>query len=359
MNTFTPIQFNYNNQYISNKPKFKGNLPMKSAYYTEKSMQSVEFAGRKIINKFFDFFGKKQNNETFTELINSDSKSPEYIKALSKVSRLLSTKKEIEINLESARIQEIASNGKPHIFIMNHDNQSQDPKMMAFFNTLLNDEYVRTGQAKTCPRPRIILNEDILLSMNKKNRQIFEKLGAVPIDASLYSTDKRGNAKQFFKLMREFLKGEVNIFIFPEGKNAVHKKSPLKEKFQLGVAEMVTKLADRLPEVNVTPIGFAYNKKLKSTGDSIYIGKTLIFKKQGDVLNVNKGNVSSQFAQENYKKFFGDKENAIITEQSIPIIGKDLPQYVGGVLCENLRICTEEAKAQLPKQSMGVNIIEC
>ena len=314
---------------------------------------------RKLINKVNDFFSKKQNNEIYNELIKVDTKSPEYITSLSKVSRLLSTRNEIEINLESGRIQNIVRTGKPHIFIMNHDNQAKDPKMLAFFNTLLNEEYIKTGQAKTCPRPRIILNEDILLSMNKQNRQIFEKLGAVPIDASIYSADKKSNSKQFFKLMREFLKGEVNIFIFPEGKKSAYKNIPLQEKFQQGVAEMVTKLADKLPEVNVTPIGFAYNKKLNSAGDSLYIGKTIKFKKDGDSLIATSGNVSSNFARQNYKDYFSGVDEMPIMEKSVTVKGKELPEYVAGILCENLRICKEEAKLQLPKKSMGENIIEC
>ena len=352
MNTITTTYNKYNQPIynIQNHQEFKG-TPLIPGPAIEKSARSVEFFGRKIVNKICDFFAPKQNNEIYNNLMTVKPESPEYIKAISLVSRLFSSKKEIEINLESNRIQKIAQSGKPHIFIMNHDNQSKDPRMLAFFNTLLNEEYLRTGQAQTCPRPKIILNRDILLSMNKNKRQIFEKIGAIPVDASIYSTDKKGNAKQLIKLIKGFINGDSNIFIFPEGKNAAFKYAPLKEKFQLGVAEIVTKLTDRLPEVNVTPIGFAYNKGYKTAGDSIYIGETVTFKKDANGTYASIGNVLSPHARNHYKKFFGNQNNTLITKNSIPVKGKEISEYIGGILCENLRICTEEAKAALPKSS--------
>ena len=358
MNTITPYT-TYNQQiYKQNQPVFRGS-PLMPGPSVEKSVRSVEFTGRKIVNRICDFFLRKHDSTIYNELMAAKVETPEYIKAISRVSRLFSSKKEIEINLESNRIQQIASSGKPHIFIMNHDNQGKDPKMLAFFNTLLNEEYLRTGQAETCPRPKIILNRDILLSMNKDKRKVFEKLGAIPVDASIYSTDKKSNAKQLIKLMKGFIKGDSNIFIFPEGRNAAFKYASLQEKFQLGVAEMVAKLADKLPEVSVTPIGFAYNKGLKSPGDSIYIGKTVVFKKNIDGMSASSGNISSSFARNSYKKFYGGEENALITCRSVPVKGKEISEYIGGILCENLRICTEEAKAALPKKSLGDDIIKC
>ena len=358
MNTITPY-YTYNQQiYKQNQPAFKSS-PLMPGVSVEKSVRSVEFTGRKIVNRICDFFLKKHDSPIYNELMAAKVEMPEYIKAISKVSRLFSTKKEIEINLESNRIQQIAASGKPHIFIMNHDNQGKDPRMLAFFNTLLNEEYLRTGQASTCPRPKIILNRDILLSMNKDKRKVFEKLGAIPVDASIYSTDKKGNAKQLITLMKGFIKGKSNIFIFPEGKNAAFKYASLQEKFQLGVAEMVAKLTDKLPEVSVTPIGFAYNKGLKSPGDSIYIGETIVFKKCADGVTASSGNISSSFARKSYKKFYENQENALITCHSVPVKGKEISEYIGGILCENLRICTEEAKAALPKKSFGDDIIKC
>ena len=340
----TPVITNYNTiqpQVRPTIPAFQGQTVCYYMPVAEKTVRSVEFAGRKFVNRIFDFFQKKNNVELYDEILKTNSTSEEYISLLSCVSRIFSNQKEVEINLESHRLEQIAASNRPHIFIMNHDNQNKDPQMLAFFNTLLNYEYLKNGLAKTCPRPRIILNEDILLAMNERNREIFKKLGAIGIDAGIYASDLKANAKTFITLIREFLKGEVNIFIFPEGKYAIKKRAPLAEKFQLGTAEIVTKIVDKVHDVLITPLGFAYGKR--SGADSIYIGETVVFKKQGKNIEASIGNITSDFAQENYKKFFNNREKTILTCNSIPVEGKELSQYVGGVLCENLRICREEA----------------
>ncbi|MBD5403261.1 hypothetical protein HDR58_10775 [bacterium] len=347
----TPIHANLNtyNKQTYNKqiqPNFQGyNRVSITNASSEKAFRKVEFAGRKFFNIFFDFLGKDKYSELYTKFLETDSKSQDYIELLSIISQKLSNQKTVEINLETNRIENIAKSKSPHIFIMNHDNQSKDPKMLAFFNTLLNFKYLESGVAATCPRPRIILNEDILLSMSKLNRAIFEKLGATGIDASIHSADSRANASVFLKLIKQFLNKEINIFIFPEGRNAVKKKAPLSEKFQLGVAELTAKIADRMPEVNITPLGFAYGKK--SQPDSIYVGETVVLKKVGAYMEASLGNITSPFAKDNFKQFFGDKISAVLTENSVPVKGKELPKFIGGILCENLRICKEEARSAI------------
>lgn len=343
----TPIQsYNYSYKRDSAKLAFEGRELGLMAAPAEKSIRKVEFAGRKILNRIIGLFNKNNNNEElYNALLNSDIKSEEYIHILNKISRIFSTKKEIEINIENQKLEKIASSETPHIFIMNHDNQRKDPKMLAFFNTLLNYEYIKAGKTKTCPRPRIILNEDILLSMQDLNRKIFEKLGAVGIDASLYEPNAKTNAKAFITLIKEFLNKEVNIFIFPEGKNAVYKNASLKEKFQTGVAKLVAKIADIAPEVKVVPLGFAYGKRFGA--DSIFIGETVTLKKQGFNMEASIGNINSKFARDSYKDFYNGRESAVLTDNSKPVKGRALPEYIAGVLCENLRICKEEANAAI------------
>lgn len=346
----TPLQFNtsvYPVKYNTQPQTFRGGCNISIAGKVEKATRNVEFFGRKIINKIGVLFNKNKNEELYNKFLAVDTKSPEYIDILRRVSRQYLGKKNLEVNFENNRITNLAKSNKPHIFIMNHDSQTKDPQMLATFNTMLNDEYIALDLAKTCPRPRIILNEDILLSMNDKNRSIFEKMGSVGIDASIHNPNSKSNSKKFITLMREFINGDVNIFIFPEGKNSI-KKGPLDEKFQLGVAEMVTKLTAKVPEVNVTPLGFAYGKK--SQVDSIHIGETVIFKKDGESIISSIGNITSEFANEGYKNFFKNKTSAVLTEQGAVVKGKEQAGYVGGVLCENLRICKEEAKKMISKE---------
>ena len=347
----TPIQYNtniYQRKYNTQPQNFKGGCNFSTAGKIEKATRNIEFVGRKIANKILGFFNKNKNTELYNEFLSADTKSPEYIDILRNISRTFLGKKNLEVNFENNRITNLAKSERPHIFIMNHDSQTKDPQMLAAFNTLLNDEYMALGLAKTCPRPRIILNEDILLAMNERNRKIFEKMGSVCVDASIHDANTKENSKKFFTLMREFMRGEVNIFIFPEGKNSVNKSKPLSEKFQLGVADMVAKLTGHVPEVNVAPIGFAYGKK--SQVDSIHIGETIRFKKDGESIVSSIGNITSEFASEGYKNFFKNRAEAILTEQGVPVKGKEQAEYVGGVLCENLRICKEEAKKAITKQ---------
>lgn len=338
----TNIKYNNNCNYHSST-KFTG----RSVVSAEKSVRNVEFGLRIIVNKISSVFDKKETDILYQSLNNIDKKSPEYIHKITKISKYFAPEENFFINLEDKRIEEIAGSRKPHIFIMNHDNQSKDPKMLSAFNSFLNMEYLKTNQAATCPRPKIILNEDILLSMNKKNREIFTNLGAIPIDASVVQTDKKTNAKQFIGIIRDFIKGEANIFIFPEGKNSIKKNASLEDKFQIGVGEMVAKLADRLPEVNVTPIGFAYGGRFGG-GDSIYIGKTITFKNQSGAIVSSSGNVKSIHADKWFKNFFKNENEAVLTENKIAVKGKERANYISGILCENLRICKEEAKSFLP-----------
>ena len=280
---------------------------------------------------------------------------------MSKAGRIFAKEKEVEINLESNRIKDIVNSNEPHIFIMNHDNQTHDPEMMTMFNTFLSDEYIKSGKASTCPRPVVILNEDILLSMNKKRREIFEKMGAIGIDASLYSADGKKNAKKLIPVLRDFVMGKANIYIFPEGKMSAYKNLDIKDKFQTGVADMVHLLVNKRDDVRVVPLAFDYNKKSKPLLSSIYIGSPIIFKKEGTHVLSSSGNVSSSFTSDDYKNFFNnpDIDYETITDKGIPVEGKNTVAYIGGVLCENLRICKEEAKAVLSKKSLGDKVLEC
>lgn len=364
----TPTQINYQpnnynkNVYTSYKhsyPVFTGNFSSPCGATLERSFRSVEFTGRKLLNRISSFFNRKQTEAMFNELSGVDEKSPAFVEVLARAGRFFAKGKEVEINLESGRIAEIAKSNEPCIFIMNHDNQSHDPEMMALFNTLLSQEYARLGKAESCPRPRIILNEDILLSMDDKMRTIFEKLGAVGIDASLFSKGNK-NARVLIPLLKDFVEGRAHIYIFPEGKMAAF-KGDLKSKFQAGVGSMVYRALGKREQVKVVPLGFAYNKKAKPLLSSIHVGEPVVFKLDGDTVLTSRGNTTSSFTAANYREFFekSDSDFSTITEQGTPVTGKNTTDYIAGVLCENLRICTEEAKASLPKATLGDKVIEC
>ena len=43
-------------------------------------------------------------------------------------------------------LEKLAQKGDSIIFIMNHSNQSEDPKMLAVLNTLLSEAYQKAGK---------------------------------------------------------------------------------------------------------------------------------------------------------------------------------------------------------------------
>ncbi|MBQ6516784.1 1-acyl-sn-glycerol-3-phosphate acyltransferase [bacterium] len=277
LNAITPNTF-YNARPLT-FCRNRQNLPQanSSVLASQKSSHDCEILGRKTVNRITGLFNKKfvdQANEVLSKI---DRPTPEYVYAIAGTGRVFSQNKEVEINTEDEIIQELANSKRPHIFIMNHDNQTADPQMLGFFNTLLNEEYIISGQAAACPRPRIILNEDILTTMQPKMRNIFEKLGSIGIDASLIGGNKVANGKKMVQIMKEYEKGESNIYIFPEGKNCAYKNWTLEEKFQPGIASMISRMISK-GDVSVVPLGFAYNKSDKNLS-SIEIGKPIVFEK--------------------------------------------------------------------------------
>ena len=76
---------------------------------------------------------------------------------------------------------------------MNHDNQKMDPKLLLIFNTILMEKYKE--KEKDYKEPKIILNENILKSMNSSNRKIMEEMGAVGINTDLNNKNKMYNAR--------------------------------------------------------------------------------------------------------------------------------------------------------------------
>lgn len=324
-------------------------------------LNKTELAEKKLKNRFLNLFNKKQIDLLYGEIANLDENTKEYIEKIVKLGRYFTDNKTAEINLESNCISNIAQSNEPCIFIMNHDNRRQDTKLLNLFNTLLNMEYLKLGNALNCPRPKIIINETILLSKNKKEKNIYEKLGAVGVDSRILQPSKTKNAKNLFPTIRSFINNKVNIFIFPEGKNGGFKKNSLQEKFQLGVAEIIHKAIQYKEQVKVIPIGFAYNKNLKNSPSCIHVGKPILFKKHGDSVLSTRGNIDSNFADKNYIAFFNKQflqKFSTITEQGNPVTGKDLPNYIAGILCENLKICKEEAKNSLSNISIHNKVIE-
>ncbi|OGI25009.1 MAG: hypothetical protein A2287_09315 [Candidatus Melainabacteria bacterium RIFOXYA12_FULL_32_12] len=344
----------------------------------EKKLQQLEHRLRKFSNYLTYKFLKKQIDELYNKAINLDENSSEYNDFIADNAKIIANKKEIEINDEDGRLSDLAKSDEACIFIMNHDSQSLDPALMAAFSSLLHEEYGKENKGSCCPRPKIIVNEDILATQNEKIRAIANKVGVVGINANLFPTkeDKINNMKKMMPLIKNFKKDKNNIFIFPEGRISGFSDLELKKRFQSGVSELIQIETGQKKRVKVVPLGFAYSPIEKNSG-IIHIGNPVYFQKEGNYISVNSGNITPEKGSQGYKEFFY-KENStkdkplsseindestdprtenkrkVLTANGIPLTEKEQVPYISGVLCENLRICKEEAKKKLPEGDSNI-----
>lgn len=362
------IKFNISNQQNFTKQTrlpFKGNVSIAPKPFFKYSEQILNFSAiikRLVYNRLFSSRNQNIYKEFYDKITKIPNASYEFMKYFNSYARKFCNNREVEINLESNRLLDIAKSNEAYIFIMSHENGKKDPAMLGIIGTLLSGAYINLGKAAACPRAKIIVNEDILSCMNKIQRAIYEKFGAVGINANLFDAGKGKNKDKMHKLITEFIENKSHVFIFPEGKMGMFKLLDLKYKFQPGIAGIVRSALKQKESVKVVPIGFAYNDKSKNFLGSIYIGKPVCFKQDGDFIRVNNANIDLISATPSYKKYFSlNEENLhstkIISDDGIPLKGREQNPYIAGILCENLKICTNLAKKQVPEKSAGINNI--
>ncbi len=348
----------YSGQYRNNADTSLKNRAYNQAFTgkldtaSEIGMQKCEYALRVAANKIGDMFESKAS-KAITNLIASvtPNNNAKYLSQLEEISSHYASKKCIDVNVEDKILEEIASKNEGVIFIMNHSNQAEDPQMLAVLNSLLTDAYKSAGKEESFQIPKIILNQDILTTMNPTKRKAFEAFGAVGIDANVLSADKKTNARAFLPLMKDFIRNKCNIFIFPEGKLAVKKSLPLEERFQPGVAELVNKVLGIKKSVTVVPVGFSYGKGESKLLNGMQIGAPVTFTRDGGVTTTTAGSLtSSKYADEGFVKFFNKNnglENVPITRGGQPVSVEDAADYIKSILCENLQVVSREAKDKL------------
>ena len=334
---------NKNNFYNYRKP-----ITFKAYDCSAYASNSLDMAGRKLINGVSDVFEKSDTKVRRQELLDDNlSMNERYIKA----GRLYGSDMDIEINTENGILDKLTDDNSAKIFIMNHDNQSSDPKLFLIFNTLLMEMYKSKGKENDCPSAKIILNENILKSLSPDKKALLEKLGAVGVDISGTTSNPLKNAKKLLPVMKDFADDKVNIFIFPEGKMSVFKSKPIEEKFQNGIANVILKELKMKDSVQVVPLGFSYPKKQNLAG--IYVGEPITLKSDENGIYTTKGNIlTSEYSNPDYKNYyknFEDKEFSPILEHGKKVLPKDSVPYIAGLLCENLKICKAESYNMLEK----------
>lgn len=312
----------------------------------------LEYLLRVIGNKIHDLLQSKSSKELTKSIAEIKPEQSElYLKQLAEIGKFYGTQKIIDINIEDKVLEKLVQKGDSVIFIMNHSNQKEDPQMLAVLNTLLADTY-RKAAKFDFPFPKIILNEDILKTMNPIQRQAFENLGAVGIDANVMgkSRDKNLNARIFFPLIKDFIRNKCNIFIFPEGRLAARKDLDLHGRFQMGVSNLINKILGYKESVTVVPVGFAYGKGDEKSLTAMHIGTPIEFKREGSVTTMTCGDIFKR-PDSPYYSFFEkhkDETDVVMTSGGVAIKPDDIPGYLKTFLCENLEINTDIATQKVP-----------
>lgn len=340
---------NFGNYYATqNQPTFEG-LKTKSLNRSVKKNR-IEYLLRVLGNSINDLFQSKASRELIKCIAEIKPEQTElYLAQLAEIGKIYGTKKIIDVNTDDGVLEMLAQDDQSAIFIMNHSNQKEDPQLLAVLNTLLADAYRNAGKFDF-PLPKIILNEDILKTMNPTQRQAFENFGAVGIDASVTGGNKDLNARAFFPLVKDFVRNKCNIFIFPEGRLAVRKDLDLHGRFQMGVASLINKILGFKKNVLVVPVGFAYGKGNESNLTAIHLGTPIVFKRDGDVTTMSCGDIFKD-PDSPYLSFFErhkDETDIPMTSGGVPIKPEDVPRYLKTFLCENLEINANLAVKNVP-----------
>lgn len=364
-----------NNKYNSN---YNNNLRFKAYYLPEKFYRNAEKYSIKAervqrrvmntttntINWIKDKFKQIAASSSKKVTINAEpqtilpkdyiaaikSDPQEHMLAIYQVSKDLANGKEVEINIENNELIDLANDNESCIFIMNHDKQKEDTKLLCFFNALLTREYLCNDKSENCPKPKIIINKDILDTLNENDKILGELLGFVGIDAGIHCADKKANTKIFTKLIKDFIENKNNIFIFPEGKMCAFSGLDYKWKFQSGIADFIKVALNKKPQVKVVPLGFAYNRNV----GAINIGKPLYFKKTEDGISF-KPQELYKFQDEEYINFIRNSRNENgwfkITDSNKTVDKKNIGDYIAGILCENLHL--SKIKAYFSIKNVG------
>lgn len=266
----------------------------------------------------------------------------DYIKYIYRLSKTL-CRQVYEVNVESGALQNLVLSKEPAIFIMNHTKkQPKDIDSIIFFNALLYREYLYHKAGDSCPRSKIMTGRGFL-KRSPGGGEKLQWLGAVPISTSLTKDSKNENAMVLKNLIHDYVEDKINIYAFPEGALASLTFLPSNYKFQPGVSSIVKKAAENKSRVKVVPIGFAHNAKTSA----IHIGEPVYFRKTDQGYYATKGNCHSKYFDKSLSKFYDGAEEAIITENGVPVTSDKIIPFISGILLKNLECCSKEAKHDL------------
>lgn len=321
-----------------------------------KAKENFLKGGEELQEKF-----ASQIDQLYAKLLKCDPKSPEFTQRIIEINKLLATGCEMEINLETGKLEELAKSDEATIFVFNHPSIPKDLVLSFGFLSKLYEAYDQQGKAQSCPKPRYVITDEIVSTVSPKMKEIFTRFGMVPVDASFFPSGEKAanNNPKIAPVIEEFIDDKSNIVIFPEGELAHYKSAfNLEERFQYGVAKIVNKAANNKKRVKVVTVGVDYKDGL----GVVHLGDPIYFEKDGNQLKVNKGNLSKESSATRKNAFYSDLAGRQNDDMiPIPYGGEPLEvtdkmkhtfmsRLIAGILCTNLDICVDQAQETLQKE---------
>lgn len=266
----------------------------------------------------------------------------------------------MEINLESRILDELAKSDTSTIFIANHNHVPYDVSLAFGTVAELYKGYKANGRTENYPTPAFMINRVVPDTLPPKLKEVFIRLESLGVDATPYPT-KEGSAYNniAIKPVKEgFAQDKTNIFLFPEGtRTAYNGRMPLEERFQYGIAKIVQYGIQKKGRVRVVSLGIDYENNL----GVVNIGNPIYFEKNGDNIKVTKGNITpdTEAARNNsfYRKLatLTENESLDICHQGKTVKMQDdksskfLSRLIAGILCTDMDISAKNATKTLKK----------
>lgn len=304
-------------------------------------------------------FGSKIR-EFNKKLCSSKPSRQEFIDQVIEMNKFLANGVNAEINLESGILEELAKTNEPTVFVFNHPHPPYDMNLAFALIAKLYEAYQKANNTETCPLPKYIISLLNFKYLPPVYSKVFDTIETVQVNSFQFPTKQRAEEnKKLAPIIEGFVKGENNIFTFPEGSRRRHEKDlPLEERFQYGTAKMIHKALNENNNhrVRVVSVGLDYKDGL----GVIHLGKPLYLTKEGKYLNVSKGNIAPETEAANNNPFYREL-STISDNESIPVLYGGVPvemnddehnkrfitRLITGILSTDLGICLKAAEKTL------------
>lgn len=298
----------------------------------------------------------------------TDTSQTQFLEILQDISQLVVGDFELETNAVfqpgSDIYNRLFGDNEAAIFVLNHENQSLDPLMLAYFNRLYYAIKSTEKLLAEAPRPAIMMNQQILNAAPPELRRFFEFIGEVGVKVNPFPTpeDRAYNRTLRELVLDQFCQNTRNLFVFPEGIKCLDTKHQFQLRFSTGFGKYVLGALEKgKPRVKVVPLGLCYsqtNKKLAA----LHIGDPIYFRLDQGKLCCSQGSLKAQNpASQSSEWLFHPTHNAlqatpfavpvhlddqdygIVHTRGTPLKSDRFVPVIAQILAENLDICRQQA----------------